>query len=100
MIETLDATTQTQSFDEGVFTQVWGSCGERHYQQGYEEGYQRAISDLLTAALVGTEEFLRFQAPQPQCDARQLLYRFNRFLESRLATRSADREFVSDGLGI
>jgi hypothetical protein len=86
--------------DDHVFSQVLGSFQEQHHRQGYSEGYQRAISDILTASLTGIEDFLHQESGCDGADPRQVLYRFHRFLETRLLSASGRGEFVSEGLGI
>jgi hypothetical protein len=83
-----------------VFSSLLGSFREQRYEEGYAEGYQRAIADVLAAALVGTEEFLSIESERTNSDPRQLLYRFNRFLERRVLSNREDGAVVSDGLGI
>ena len=70
-----------------------------HYRQGYEEGYQTAVKDLLKSLLTLSEEILA-GVPDSREDLRPIVYRFEEHLERRLWRMSANNEFMEGGLGI
>ena len=82
-------------------------------QQGYREGYQRAVHDLLARLVHATEDFIQSQNVQNGVpghplrdvkDLRRLLYQFGEHLETRLLSmlpaNTGAQGYVSDGLGI
>jgi hypothetical protein len=70
-----------------------------HYRQGYEEGYQTAVRDLLRSLLSLSEEFLA-NDPDSREDLRPIIYRFEEHLERRLWRMSEKDDCMEGGLGI
>lgn len=79
---------------------VWPALMSMYHEQGYAEGYGRAVRDVLAAVLEATEEFARLHGDDDG-GIRHQLYKFSAFLEGRVQT-DALRDFQSftDGLGI
>jgi hypothetical protein len=93
----LDSITVTELPDlagEGFF----GAALTAYRQEGYHAGYSRAIHDVIASVLTATAEFVHQQAPSDPA-TRQILLRFEQFLEHRLQTLAAP-DFVEGGLGI
>ncbi len=72
---------------------------DAYRQQGYGEGYHRAISEVLASLVVVTEEILH-QLKKPSPDLRPTLYGFVEHLDHRIRNISAEHSFVEGGLGI
>jgi len=69
-------------------------------QEGYDDGYTRAVRDMLASLVFVSEEFLRQQEPSLSPDLRRALYAFAEHLEHRLASMSPRDWYVEGGLGI
>lgn len=70
-----------------------------YFSHGYDAGYRQAVGDLLAALLPLSEQFIGEQ-PSRAGELREVLYRFEAFLEDRLVEMTPDRSYVEGGLGI
>jgi hypothetical protein len=77
-----------------------GKAWSLDYGRGYEEGYQRAVSDLLSSLLRVCEEYAGHDAPTAD-ELWKVLAPFEQHLERHLSRMSPENDgFVADGLGI
>lgn len=70
---------------------------ERYRRDADNNGYQRAINDLIASLVWTTEQYLQ---KHPQQDARKLLYAFVEHLEADVKRLPHTGAFVEGGLGI
>lgn len=80
---------------------LWPVLVNVYHEQGYEAGYARGVSDVLTSTLEVTEDFLRLRG-ESNPETRRLLHAFSKFLEDHVRTSSSgeDHRLFIDGLGI
>ena len=80
--------------------QAPGNAWSQHYHAGYDQGYRQAVTDLLSALVKVTEDYLGQQTVSP-AELRKVIYSYEYFLERRILKMSPDDAFfVQDGLGI
>ena len=88
--------------DEAIGQQTHGSAigavWSLSYRQGYDEGYRRAVRDVLSSLLLISEEFIGIR-PESSQDIRGVLVPFEEHLEQRISRMSPDETFIG-GLGI
>jgi hypothetical protein len=66
--------------------------------QGQQEGYQKAVNELIMALVQSTEEYLD-QHPEEE-NLRSILYGFVEHLDLRIRKLSLDAGYMENGLGI
>jgi hypothetical protein len=87
---------QVVPVSESTLGKVWSL----DYGRGYEEGYERAVSDLLSSLLRICEEYAGPNSPQAD-ELWKVLAPFEQHLERHLSRMSPENDgFVADGLGI
>jgi len=72
-------------------------------QRGDDQGYQRAIADVLASLVTVTETFLRdhqTRTPERDVNLRKLIYAFHASLDRHLREMGDHNQYVCDGLGI
>src|SRR5688572_27874682 len=73
-----------------------------YYRQGYDEGYRRAVADLVRSVMDLSEQYIK-EAASPDCaqEIRCILLPFEEFLERRIDRMSPEGDgYVHGGLGI
>ena len=83
------------SGSEGALAQVWSI----YYGQGFDEGYRRAVKDLL-ASLVSISERFIGERPESAGQVRKVLYPFEEYLEKQIGRMTPEDGFVEGGMGI
>ncbi|MDB5171676.1 MAG: hypothetical protein JWN51_449 [Phycisphaerales bacterium] len=93
-----DADDATEVTDIARGSSVMSGLLGAYQEQGYEQGYRRAVADVLAQLLLLTEQYLREQGSDAE-DLRGRLYGFEAYVERHLQARG-ESGFVSGGLGI
>ena len=84
-----------------------GEVWSIYYRQGFDEGYRRALKDLLGSLLSISERFIGEQAgehagpgPCTPSEARRVIYPFEEYLERQISRMTPDEGYVEGGMGI
>lgn len=80
---------------DGAVSHVWSI----YYRQGFDEGYRRAVKDLL-ASLVSISERFIGEKPESAGQVRKVLYPFEEYLEKQIGRMTPEDGFVEGGMGI
>ena len=70
-----------------------------YYRQGFDEGYRRAVRDVLGSLLAMSERFIDDQAGSA-LETRRVVYPFEEYLERQISGMTPDGGFVEGGMGI
>ena len=79
---------------------IFGALIEVYREQGFEQGYQKAMNDVLRSLVHLTEQYLGGRADDAKADVRRIVYGYVEHLQSEIRRASNDAGYVSGGLGI
>lgn len=79
---------------------IFSALIEVYRGQGFEQGYEKAMSDVLGSLVHLTEQYLDGRSDSPKAELRRIVYGYVEHLQSHIRHASNDAGFVSGGLGI
>ncbi|HSZ54535.1 MAG TPA: hypothetical protein VK797_02665 [Tepidisphaeraceae bacterium] len=79
---------------------IFGALIEVYRKHGFEQGYQKAMNDVLGSLVHLTEQYLGARTDDAKADVRRIVYGYVEHLQSEIRRASSDAGYVSGGLGI
>ena len=79
---------------------IFGALIEVYRGQGFEQGYQKAMNDVLSSLVLTTEQYLDGRSDDAKADVRRIVYGYVEHLQTQIRRASTEAGYVSGGLGI